>query len=67
MVVKDVDSFMTRGAVLAQMPKGEKPLPIPCNAGLSNRSHCSHFQTKTGHFLFVCLRRMHIIIYIILY
>ena len=31
MVVKDVDSFMTCGAVLAQMPKSEQHLPIPCN------------------------------------
>ena len=60
MVVKDVDSFMTCGAVLAQMPKGEKHLPIPCNAGLSSRSHCSQFQTKRGHFLFVSLRCMHV-------
>ena len=29
MVVKDVDSFMTCGAVLAQMPTSEKDLPIP--------------------------------------
>ena len=46
MVVKDVDSFMTCGAVLAQMPKNEKHLPIPCNAGLSSKSHYSHFQTN---------------------
>ena len=58
MVIKDVDSFMTCGAALAQMPKSEKHLPIPCNAGLSSQSHCSHFQTKTGHFLFVCLRQI---------
>jgi len=47
MVVKDVDSFMTCEAVLAQMPKSEKRLPIPCHAGLSSQSHCSHFQNKT--------------------
>ena len=65
MVVKDVDSFMTCEAVLAQMPKSEKRLPIPCHAGLSSQSHCSHFQNKTGHFLFVCLRQIvHVCIYI---
>ena len=52
MVVKDVDSVMTCGAVLAQMLKGEKHFAntVPCNTGLSNQSHCSHFQIKTGHF-----------------
>ena len=64
MIVKDFDSFMTCGAVLAQMPKSEKHLSIPCNAGLSSQSHCSHLQTKTGHF-FNCMpqtdcRCMHI-------
>ena len=56
MVVKDVDSVMTCGAALAQMPKGEKHFAntVPCNTGLSSQSHCSHFQTKTGHFLY-CL------------
>ena len=29
MVVKDVDSFMTCEAVLVQMPKSKKHLPIP--------------------------------------
>ena len=49
----NVDSVMTCGAVLAQMPKGEKHFAntVPCNTGLSSQSHCSHFQTKTGHFL----------------
>ena len=41
------------------MPKSEETsLPIPCNAGLSSQSHSSHFQTKTGHFLFICLRQI---------
>ena len=67
MVVKDV---MACGAVLAQMPKGEKHFAntVPCNTGLSSQSHCSHFQTKTGHLLH-CLsqtdsRCMHIYKYI---
>ena len=49
----NVDSAMTCGAVLAQMPKGEKHFSntVPCNTGLSSQSHCSYFQTKTGHFL----------------
>ena len=53
MVVKDVDSVMTCGAALAQMPKGKKHFAntVPCNTGLSSQSHCSHFQTKRGHFL----------------
>ena len=53
MVVKDVDSVITCGAALAQMPKGEKHFAniVPCNTGLSSQSHCSHFQTKRGHFL----------------
>ena len=52
MVVKDVDSVMTCGTVLAQIPKSEKHFAntVPCNTGLSSQSHCSHFQTKTGHF-----------------
>ena len=56
MVVKDVDSVMTCGAALAQMPKGEKHFAntVPCNTGLYSQSYCSHFQTKTGHFLY-CL------------
>ena len=35
MVVKDVDSVMTCGAVLAQMPKGEKHFAntVPRNTG----------------------------------
>ena len=47
MVVKDVDSVMTCGAALAQLPKGEKHFAntVPCNTGLSSQSHCSHFQT----------------------
>ena len=72
MVVKDVDSVMTCGAVLAQMPKGEKHFfnTVPCNAGLSSQSHCSHFQTKRGHFYIVCLRLtvdVYIYIYIYIY
>ena len=57
MVVKDVDSVMTCGAALTQMPKGEKHFAntVPCNTGLSSQSHCSHFQIKRGHLL-VCLR-----------
>ena len=53
MVVKDVDSVMTCGAALAQMPKGEKHFAntVPCNTGLYSQSHCSHFQTKRGHSL----------------
>ena len=45
MVVKDVDSVMTCGAALAQMPKGEKYFAntVPCNTGHSNQSHCSNF------------------------
>ena len=56
MVVKDVDSVMICGAALAQMPKGEKYFAntVPCNTGLSSQSHCSHLQTKRGHFLY-CL------------
>ena len=52
MVVTDVDSVMTCGAALAKMPKGEKYFAntVPCNTGLSSQSHCSHFQTKRGHF-----------------
>ena len=48
MVVKDVDSVMTCGAVLAQMSKYETHFAdtVP-----SSQSHCSHFQTKRGHFL----------------
>ena len=51
-VVNDVDSVMTCGAALAQIPKGEKYFAntVPCNTGLSSQSHCSHFQTKRGHF-----------------
>jgi len=59
MVVQDVDSVMTCGAALAQMPKGEKYFAntLPCNTGLSSQSPCSHFQTKRGHFFcIVCLR-----------
>ena len=43
---------MTSGAVPAQMLKGEKHFAntVPCNTGLSNQSHSSHFQIKTGHF-----------------
>ena len=53
MVVKDVNSVMICGAAPAQMPKGEKYFAntVPCNTGLSRQSHCSHFQTKRGHFL----------------
>ena len=53
MVVKDVDSVMTCGAALAQMPKGEKHFAntVLCNTGLSSQSHCSHLQAKRGHFL----------------
>ena len=49
----EVDSVMTCGAALAQMPKGEKHFAntVPCNTGLSSQSHCSHFRTKRGHFL----------------
>ena len=47
MVVKDVDSVMTCGAALAQMPKDETHF---ANTVPSSQSHCSHFQTKTGHF-----------------
>ena len=52
------DSVITCGAVLAQMLKGEKHFAntVPCNTQLSSQSHCSHFQTKTGHFYIVCLR-----------
>ena len=58
MAVKDGDSVMTCGAVLAQMPKSEKHFAntVPCDTGLSSQSHCSHFQTKTGHFYIVCQR-----------
>ena len=48
MVVKDVDSVMTCGAALAQMPKDETHF---ANTVPSSQSHCSHFQTKIGHFL----------------
>ena len=48
MVVKDVDSVMTCGAALAQMPKEETHF---ANTVPSSQSHCSHFQTKRGHFL----------------
>ena len=48
MVVKDVDSVMTCGAALAQMPKDETHF---ANTVPSSQSHCSHFQTKRGHFL----------------
>ena len=48
MVVKDVDSVMTCGAALAQMPKDETHF---ANTVPSSQSHCSHFQTKGGHFL----------------
>ena len=58
MIIKDFDSFMTCGAVLAQMPKSEKHLSIPCNAGLSSQSHSSHFQIKTGHNFYFCLRQI---------
>jgi len=49
------------------MPKGEKYFPntVPFNTGLSSQSHCSHFQTKTGHFLHC--RCMHIHWYIIIF
>ena len=55
MVVKDVDSDMICGAVHAQMLKAEKHFAntVPCNTGLSNQSHCSHFQIKTGHFCYL--------------
>ena len=55
MVVKDVDSVMTCGAALAQMPKGEKYFAntVPRNTGLSSQSHCSHFQTKLDALLCV--------------
>ena len=35
------------------MPKGEKHFAntVPCNTELSSQSHCSHFQTRTSHFL----------------
>ena len=50
MVVKDVDSVMTCGAVPSQMLKGEKHFAntVASNTGLSNQSHSSHFQIKTG-------------------
>ena len=48
MFVKDVDSVMTCGAALAQMPKDETHF---ANTVSSIQSHCSHFQTKRGHFL----------------
>ena len=48
MVVKDFDSVMTCGAALAQMPKDETHF---ANTVPSSQSHCSHFQTKIGHFL----------------
>ena len=48
MVVKDVDSVMTCGAALAQMPKDETHF---ANTVPSSQSHCSHFQNKGGHFL----------------
>ena len=48
MVVKDVDSVMTCGAALAQMPKDKTHF---ANTVPSSQSHCSHFQTKRGHFL----------------
>ena len=48
MVVKDLDSLMTCGAALAQMAKDEIHF---ANTVPSSQSHCSHFQTKRGHFL----------------
>ena len=35
-----------------KMLKGDKQFAhtVPCNTGLSNQSHCSHFQIKTGLF-----------------
>ena len=41
MVVKDVDSVMTCGAVPDQMLNGDKHFAntVPCNTGLSNESH----------------------------
>ena len=48
MVAKDVDSVMTCGAAFAQMPKDETNF---ANTVPSSQSHCSHFQTKRGHFL----------------
>ena len=48
MVVKDVDSVMTCGAALAQMPKYETHF---ANTVPSSQSYCSYFQTKRGHFL----------------
>ena len=48
MVVKDVDSVMTCGAALAQMPKDETHF---ANTLPSSQSHCSHFPTKRRHFL----------------
>ena len=70
MVVKDVDSVMTCGAALAQMPKGEKYFAntAPCNTGFSSQSHCSHFQTtalmRPRRLKQCCLR---LVIYIYIY
>ena len=56
MVVKDVDSVMSCGAVeLAQMLKGEKHFAntIACNIGLSSQSHCSHFQIYIYIYIYI--------------
>ena len=52
MVVKDVDSVMTCGAVLAQMLKGEKHFSntVPCNTVLSNNHVASIPKSKQAIF-----------------